>query len=490
MDLRIWSIIMFVSFLLIMGILAVRAGKVNLEGDGNLDEEYYLGGRGTGPILLAFSYVTGSVSAAAFMGEPGMMSQIGWPYYWIVISIIPGMIFPAILLMKKLRKHSEELGSLTIPQYLGQSYNSDALRVIIALFISIFYIFPLVAQFKGAAILLEQFTNIPFVWGVLIFTGLIAIYCATGGLRSAIWTSVIQGVPMFFIAIALVWLSLKVVGGFNGIEASLSEINPSMLNIVQERAPGAMFPVEGVIGVFAYWLIMFVAQPYLCSRFMSIKDTKPKTIGIFLITTLVLTIVYNTLYLSGLAGRIIYPSIEGDYITSQLAIDYLPTFFAAFMMIGIFGAMMSTTQSMILVIAQAIANDIYLKTINPKASDKTVVNLTRLAIFAVSGVCFILTVVRTPKFLSLFFYLGLSGIGACIAVPLIAVILWSKAKKQGALAAAIVGPIAYSIFNQIMHINLWFSSFLAVIISGILLISISLYIDAKENNIKAAELLE
>lgn len=484
MDLRIWSIIMFVGFLVIMGVLAVMAGKTNLEGDGNLDEEYYLGGRGTGPVLLAFSYVTGSVSAAAFMGEPGMMSKIGWPYYWIVISIIPGMIFPAILLMKKLRKHSEELGSLTIPHYLGQSYGSDALRVIIALFISIFYIFPLVAQFKGAAILLEQFTNIPFIWGVLIFTGLIAIYCATGGLRSAIWTSVIQGVPMFFIAIALVWLSLRVVGGFNGIEDKLMEIDPSMLNVVQERAPGAMFPVEGVVGVFAYWLIMFVAQPYLSSRFMSIKDTKPRTIGIFLITTLILTIVYNTLYLSGLAGRIIYPNIEGDYITSQLAIDYLPTFFASFMMIGIFGAMMSTTQSMILVIAQAIANDIYLKTINPKASDKTVVNLTRLAIFAVAGICFVLTVVRTPEFLSVFFYLGLSGVGACVAIPLIAIILWPKAHKNGALTAAIIGPIAYTVFNQILKVNLWFSSFLAVIISGILLVGISLYMNSKTQTVK------
>ncbi|MDO5718438.1 MAG: hypothetical protein Q4P34_05580 [Tissierellia bacterium] len=490
MDLRLWSIIMFVGFLILMGALAVKAGKSNLEGEGNLDEEYYLGGRGTGPILLAFSYVTGSVSAAAFMGEPGMMSQIGWPYYWIVISIIPGMIFPAILLMKKLREHSEELGSLTIPQYLGQTYESDALRVIIAVFISVFYIFPLVAQFKGAAILLEQFTNIPFVWGVLIFTGLIAVYCATGGLRSAIWTSVIQGIPMFFIAIALVWLSLKVVGGFNGIEQTLSNSHPEMLNIVQERAPGAMFPIEGVIGVFAYWLIMFIAQPYLCSRFMSIKDTKPKTIGIFLITTLVLTIVYNTLYLSGLAGRIIYPGIEGDYITSQLAIDYLPTFFAAFMMIGIFGAMMSTTQSMILVIAQAIANDIYLKTINPNASDKKVVNLTRIAIFVVSGICFALTVMKTPEFLSVFFYLGLSGIGACIAVPLIAAILWPKARKQGAIAAAIVGPISYTVFNNLMDINLWFSSFLAVIISGILLISISLYMNKKGFQEKLSESLE
>ena len=474
MSLRTWSLIMFFGFLAIMAVMSLRAGRKNKEGDGGLGEEYYLGGRGTGPILLAFSYVTGSVSAAAFMGEPGMMSQVGWPYYWIVIAVIPGMVFPALLLMKKLRQESTKLGSLTIPQYLGDAYGSHALRNIVAVGLCIFYIFPLIAQFKGAAILLEQFTNIPFKLGVLIFTGLIGFYCATGGLRSSMWGSVIQGVPMFFLAIVLVAIALNAVGGLGGIEETLKVSNPEMLQVVQPREIGALFPIEGVIGVFAYWMIMFVAQPYLSSRFMSIRDTKPKTIGIFLITTLILTVVYNTLYLTGLAGRILYPGIEGDYITTQLAIDFLPTFLASFMMVGIFGAMMSTTQSMVLVIAQAVANDIYVGSINPDADDETIIRITRIAIVVVSVICFVFTIVNTPEFLSIFFYLGLSGVGACVAVPLLAALLWpKKTRKQGAIAAALVGPIAYVILEQVLKVNLWFSSFVAVLIAGTLLITIS-----------------
>lgn len=479
MDLRTWSILMFSIFLGIMVWLSIIAAKENKSGD-KLDEEYYLGGRNTGPILLAFSYVTGSVSAAAFMGEPGVMSVVGWPYYWIVIAIIPGMILPALFLMKKLRSESEKLGSLTIPQYLGQHYKSDAVRIIVALAICIFYIFPLVAQFKGAAILLESFTNIPFTYGVLIFTVFIAIFCATGGLRSVMWTSLIQGIPMFFIAVILVTTALKAVGGFAGIESSLSITNPEMLKIVQPRDPSSIFPIEGVIGVFAYWAIMFVAQPYLCSRFMSIRDTKPKTVGTFLIWTLVLTVIFNTLYLSGLAGRILYPNISGDYITSQLAIDYLPKFLAAFMMIGIFGAMMSTTQSMLLVIAQAIANDIYVESINPNASDKSIITITRISIFVVSAICLVFTWLNPPEFLSIFLYLGLSGIGACIAVPLFAALVWDKATKKGAIGAAIIGPFMYVLFEMILNINLWFSSLLAVIVSSIVLVTFSLLDKSKD----------
>lgn len=473
MSLKFWSIVMFGLFLASMVFLAILAAKENVKGEAAVDEEYYLGGRDTGPVFLAFSYVTGSVSAAAFMGEPGVMSVVGWPYYWIVIAIIPGMIFPALLLMKKLRHKSEELGSLTIPQYLGQHYKSDGIRLVIAIAICIFYLFPLVAQFKGAAVLLESFTNIPFNTGILIFTIFIGLYVAFGGLRSVVWTSFVQGIPMFAIAIILVVTALKAVGGFSGIEIGLKAIDPNMLRVVEPRGPNALFPIEGIIGVFFYWAIMFVSQPYLCARFMSIRDTNKKTMGVFLTVTLVLTVAFNTLYFTGLAGRILYPDIAGDYITSQLAIDYLSNFLASVMMIGIFGAMMSTTQSMLLVVAQAIANDIYVESINPNASGKQVISVTRIAIGIICVVCLILTWFNPPEFLSIFLYLGLSGIGSCIAVPLFASLMWPKATKQGALAAAIIGPIAYVIFEMVLNFNLWFSSMLAVIISAIALYALS-----------------
>lgn len=218
---------------------------------------------------------------------------------------------------------------------------------------------------------------------------------------------------------------------------------------------------------------MFVSQPYLAARFMSIRDTSKKTIGTFLIVVLILTVALNTLYFTGLAGRILYPDLPGDYITSQLAIDYLPTVLSAVMMIGIFGAMMSTTQSMLLVVAQAIANDLYVQTINPKASGKTVINITRAAVGIISVIVLVLTILNPPEFLSIFLYLGLSGIGSAVAVPLFASLMWPGATKQGALGSCIVGPLAYILFQMILNINLWFSSMLAVILSAIVMYVLS-----------------
>ena len=170
MTLQLYSIVFFIAFMLFLGFIAIWSGRQNKRGAGSADVEYYLGGRATPYYVLAFSFITSSVSAIAFIGEPAMMAEIGWPYYWIVIGVVPGMIIPAVILMRKMRLQAEKLGSLTIPEYLGDRYRSPFLRLLISILVVACYLFILVAQFKGAAVLLEQFTGVHFNVGIIIIT--------------------------------------------------------------------------------------------------------------------------------------------------------------------------------------------------------------------------------------------------------------------------------------------------------------------------------
>lgn len=480
MTLQQISVLFFIIFLVSVGLVAFISGKLGSKNSsGSADVDYYLGGRNTPTVVLAFSYVTSSISAACFMGDPGIMSTVGWPYYWVVIGIIPGLIIPAVLLMPKMRMQAEKLGSLTIPEYLGDRYNSKALRLIIAGVISVFYIFPLVAQFKGAAVLLESFTGISFKMGLAIITVVIIFYVIVGGLKSVAWTDFAQGLPMLVISIVLVVLSLKEVGGFTGLEARLAEVDASMLNIVQPESSDAQMSLSGVFGNFVFWCVIFISQPYLCSRFLAIPNVKRKTIGTFLITALILSSIYNSFYICGLTGRVLFPEVEADYLTVTMAKEMLPAWAAAMMMIGIFAAMMSTATSVLLVIGQSIGRDFYSKTINKKATAKQEVFVTRIAVVVVAFICFAFNFINPPEFLSVVLYLGLSGIGACIGVPLFAAIISDKATKEGAVSAAIVGPIVYLIFNYGMKINYWCSCLLAIVVSALFMISLS-YIFRKQ----------
>ena len=465
MTLQTMSVAFFVAYLIFVTFVAWWSSRGG--GEGAADVEYYLGGRSTPTVVLAFSYVTSSVSAAAFMGDPGVMSTIGWPYYWVVIGIIPGLILPAVLLMRRMRMQADKLGSLTIPEYLGQRYNSKTLQLIIAGVISVFYIFPLVAQFKGAAILLESFTGISFDMGLVIITAIIIFYVIVGGLRSVAWTDFAQGFPMLIISITLLVVSLNAVGGFSGLEDKLAAINPDMLRVVEADKPDAQMTISGIIGNFVFWCVIFVSQPYLCSRFLAIPDVSRKTIGVFLITALILTVIYNSFYIAGLTGRVLFPDADPDHLTVIMAINLLPQAMAALMMVGIFAAMMSTATSVLLVVGQAIGRDFYAKTINKNASPEKEVLVTRIAVVTVALICMFFNYANPPQFLSIFLDLGLSGIGSCIGVPLFTGIVSDNCSKQGAIASAILGPVAYMIFTYALDINFWVSCLLAVAVAAL-----------------------
>lgn len=223
----------------------------------------------------------------------------------------------------------------------------------------------------------------------------------------------------------------------------------------------------------------FISQPYLCSRFLAIPNVKRKTIGTFLITALILSVVYNSFYIAGLTGRVLFPDVKADYLTVTMAINLLPTAVAAFMMIGIFAAMMSTATSVLLVIGQAVGRDFYSKTINKNASPEKEVLVTRIAIVVVAFICFAFNYVDPPEFLSVVLYLGLSGIGSCIGIPLFAAIVSKKSTKEGAIVSSIVGPIAYIIFNYVVGFNFWFAGLMAIVVAAICMVVISVFINKK-----------
>jgi len=482
MSLQVISIIYFVIFLLLLAFLAVWASKQTKKGSKGADVEYYLGGRTTPWFVLAFSFVTSSISAGAFIGDPGMMSTIGWPYYWIVIAIVPGMVLPSIFLMRKMRIQAEELGSLTIPEYLGDHYKSPFLRLFIAVLVVFCYLFVLVAQFKGAAILLEKFTGVSFNIGLIVITVVVVFYVVTGGLRSVAWTDFAQGIPMIMLVIVVLVVSINKVGGFNNLDAGLAAINPNMIRVVESDSPNAIMNLGGIIGNFAFWFVIFISQPYLCSRFLAIPNVNRKTIGKFLLLSIFLAVIYNTFYLSGLTGRVLFPSAEADYISVTLVTELLSSPIAALMMVGFFGAILTTATSILLVVGQSIGRDIYAKSINKNATAEQEVIVTKIGIVVVAIFVMIFNWVRTPTLLSLFIYIGLSGLGSSIGVPLFAAIASPKSTKEGAITSAVVGPAVYLIVSYAMGYNYMIACFVALIVATICMVTISTIINKTQSN--------
>lgn len=473
MSLQVYSIVFFVIFIAVLSGIAIWSGlRAKRRGSAGAAVEYYLAGRTTPWFVLAFAYITSSCSAGAFIGDVGVMGYMGFPYYWYLIAIVPAMVIPAVFLMRKMRLQAEKLGSLSIPEYLGDRYKSPALHLIIAILVVICYLFVLVSQFKGAAVLMQQFFGISFTNGLIIITVIICFFVIIGGLNSVAWTDFAQGIPMLVLAFVVLVASFIRVGGFSGAEAGLAKIDPKLVLIAEPDGPGALMNVKGIIGTFAFWFIAFVSQPYLCSHFLALPNVTRKTVGKFLLLSLVLALAFNAFCLVGLAGRVMFPNVEPDYLSATVVADILPPLLAAFCMIGFFCAILTTATSILLTIGQSIGRDIYSR-INKKATPKQEVLVTRISVILIAMLIVFFNMVNPPKFLSLFMYMGLGGIGCCVGIPLIAAIASKRATREGALAAAISGPVVYLIMNVVVGENYLWACFVGLLVSAIMMLAVS-----------------
>ena len=103
---------------------------------------FVLGGRNVGPWLTAFAYGTSYFSAVIFIGYAG---QFGWKYgvasTWIGLgNAFIGSLLAWVLLGRRTRLMTQQLGSATMPEYFGSRFGSEKLRTVASVIVFIFLI--------------------------------------------------------------------------------------------------------------------------------------------------------------------------------------------------------------------------------------------------------------------------------------------------------------------------------------------------------------
>lgn len=471
MDNRVIYIVYFVFFCLMMIGIGFWGQKERKAGRDKSDVEYFLGGKVTPVIVMAMSYCAASVSAGSFIGDPALISTVGWPYYWFTVFSVPGLVIPGIFLIRKLRLQSEKYGSLTITDYIGARFQSDGIKLYMSVVMVICYLFMLVSQYKGAAILLEMYTGVSFNAGLVIMMVLVVFFVNMGGLRSVAWTSFWQGCFMVVLSLSLVLVSLIKIGGFTGLESSLAAKAPELLTIYH-TGENAVIPWYAIPCIFLFGFFVMFSQPYISSRYLGLESIDRKKIGTFLLITLVAGLIFNSMVMMGLAGRVFFPDAEADYLTITMSTTFFPPLISGIMMIGFFSAIISTASSILLVMGQSLGKDIFAQ-IYKRATPKQVVWVTQASVILIALFVLLFNYVKTPPLLQIFVLLSLTGVGSMLAMPLYAGVLWSKARREGVWCSAIAGPASYLIMTYVFDMSWAVSMGLCVVPAAIGMFGVS-----------------
>ncbi len=401
-------IFVYLLITILLGIVANRRLTVDLE-------DFFLYGRKAGFIVLYLTVVATYHSAFAFLGSGGFFYTHGIGFWdagtW---TILVGAI--TYVLGSRIWALGKRFRYITPADMLADFYESEAVRVVVAIVSVLFTILYIQVQALGLGYILSVASGdrISFELGTLILLAVAAAYLMAGGLRAVYWTDVIQGVWMY----AAVWigalvLAYKIFGGPLELWRRVAAERPDLLALPGPEGffrPGMWF---GMMIVLSFGIVF---QPHMMIRYYTaISGRTIKWLGAT--TPIFLMTLYIPAALIGLGGALAMPDIANpDRIFPELLFNYAPAWLTGIILAGATAAAMSTLDSILHANMTVLTRDIYQRYVSPGASQAHYILVGRAIVLGLLVIGYILSV---KTFSLLVVLVALSGAGALQLMPAI-----------------------------------------------------------------------
>ena len=439
--------------------------------------DYMIAGRKIHPYIMAISYGATFISTSAIVGFGGTAANLGLGLLWLTfLNIIAGIFIAFVFFGKRTRLMGTNLDANTFPELLGKRYDSRAIQRLGGIVVFVFMPLYAGAVLIGAARFIEQTLNMQFVWALIIFTIIIALYVIAGGMKGVMYTDTLQGTIMILGMIALLVLTyVKTPGGFIGTHQELTSLAPL---VPEKLAQGGMqgWTTMPKLGSPVWWSLFstiilgvgigVLAQPQLAVRFMTVKSNKQLNRGVLIggIFILLMTGVafvvgaLSNVYFYQTAGKISVAMVEKgntDLIIPAYINAAMPPWFVYLFMITLLAAAMSTLSSQFHAIGTSFGRDIFSKsryTADYK-EEKTTKGVIATRIGILVGIIlslalgYYLPISIIARATALFF-----GICAATFLPMYLLgLFWKRANKAGALAGMITGLVTSVFWMLFIH---------------------------------------
>ena len=471
MILKIAILLLFFAVMIGVGIYC-RKSATDVKG-------FVLGGRNVGSWLTAFAFGTSYFSAVIFVGYAG---QFGWKYglaaTWIGIgNALLGSLLAWRVLGRRTRLMSQRLQSATMPDFFGQRFGSNALKVAASVIVFIFLIPYPASLYNGLSRLFEMAFGIDYVWCVVGMAILTGIYVLVGGYVATAINDFIQGIIMLFGITAVIACVLNGNGGFMEAVRSLSHI-PSE---VQPDFQGAFTSFLGPQPLYLLGVVLLTSLgtwglPQMVGKFYAIRDEGAIRKGTVISTFFAIIVAGGCYFLGGfgrLYGNVIEYTANGTPVYDSIVpsmLQTLPDLMIGVVIILVLSASMSTLSSLVLTSGSTLTLDI----INPavkaakgrsmkEKSQLLCIRLLILFFITVSSVIAIVQAKSSITFIAQLMGISWGALAGAFLAPFLYGLYWKKTTPAAVWASFICGILImcgcmYGTFTGHIFINQFFSS--------------------------------
>lgn len=406
-------------------------------------QDYFLGGRELGGFVLAMTMIATYGSASSFLGGPGTAYTVGFGWILLAMSQVVSGYFVLLILGKKFAILARKYNAVTMIDFLKARYNSPAVAILAAIAIIIFLFSAMTAQWVGGGRLIESLTGLKYTSALFIFAISVLVYVTIGGFRAVALTDAVQGIVMV-VGTLILLIGVIIAGG--GVPAIMQDLLNENSRLVTP------FGAEGDLTaayVSSFWILVgvgVVALPQIAVRAMSYKNSRSMHRAL-IIGTIVTGFIMLNMHLIGIFARPVLPGIDvGDKVIPLIALEVLPPWLAGIVLAAPMAAIMSTVDSLLLLVSSAVVKDVYLNFINPKAEEKTVQWLS-FGVTAVLGIIVFLLALQPPELLIFLNLFAFGGLEAAFIWPVVLGLYWKYGNKYGAIASMITGIVSYILLH-------------------------------------------
>jgi cation/acetate symporter len=456
--------------------------------------EFYVAGKGVHPVANGMATAADWMSAASFISMAGVISATGYDGSVYLMGWTGGYVLLALLLAPYLRK----FGKFTVPDFVGDRYDSQTARVV-AVFCAIFISFTYVAgQMRGVGLVFSRFLEVDIEVGVGIGMGLVFFYAVLGGMKGITYTQVAQYcVLIFAYMVPAIFISIMMTGnpipqiGFGGMELGTTTYLLEKLDGLHRDlgftpyTDGSRSTID-MLFITAALMVGTAGLPHVIIRFYTVprvRDARSSAgwallfIAILYTTAPAIAVFARTNLLNTVSERPYAEMPEwfgqweqtgliafddkngdgliqyvGDPVANELSIDpdiivlanpeiaQLPDWVVGLVAAGGLAAALSTAAGLLLVVSSAVSHDLLKRAFARKISEKQELVAARFAAAVAVGVAGYLGI-HPPDYVAAVVAFAF-GLAASSFFPVILLGIFSKRmNRQGAIAGMTTGIV-------------------------------------------------
>lgn len=441
------GILSFLGFTILVAVIAYFATRTT---DEQTSDGYFLGGRSLTAGVIAGSLLLTNLSTEQIVGLNGSAYTDGLSVMaWETLAAI-AIVIAAIFLLPRYLKG----GLTTVPQFLAKRFDVTTKTITSGLFLTGYVVVLLPVILYSGSVAISGMFDVPSLLGVSDSTALViciwgigligSVYAVFGGLKAVAVSDSINAVGLLIGGLLIPIFGLMAIGDgsvFSGLDILVSS-NPERFdstgNTGQEVPFATIFTGMMLVQLF-YW----GTNQQIIQRALGAKNLAEGQKGLLLASFLK---ILGPLILV-LPGMIAYHYFDGGLASSDLAYPelvraVLPKPLVGFFAAVLFGAILSSFNSVLNSSVTLFGIDIYKQHINPKAPETTVVKYGKIF-----GICLALAAMFIAPLIanagSLFNYL--QEINGIYSIPIFTIIVVGYLTKKVPAIAAKVGIVSGSL---------------------------------------------